>query len=158
MSTHLTPTLLDRFTGCTLDEELAVEVAEHLDDCPSCANKAELADPLASVLASVEPPPLPEGLVGDILSALPEDSLPGPWMRTADALVVSLLLAAAGLLFVVAATPGQFLVDASLSSAGSTYAITDLGRVTVVSLTTLAASFFAGLAGLLVWRRWRSRR
>ena len=142
----------------TLDDDLAVEVAEHLDECPTCANKAELADPLASVLAAVEPIPVPEGLVEDILCDLPSDS-PAPWMRTADALVVSLLLAAAGLLFVVAASPGQFLADASLSSAGSgAYTITDLGRVTVVGMTTLAASFFTSLALLLVWRRWRSRR
>jgi hypothetical protein len=90
---HVDDELLEAFALGALGERTAVLVAEHLDACPGCANRARLADPLSTAFASFDDPVVPPDLVTAILAA--ETARPPvPWAELAVA--AGLVLAAAG--------------------------------------------------------------
>lgn len=76
MTRHVGDDVLRRFVDGDMDDNLATEVALHLDECPECANRANLVDPLASAFAAVEDPPLPLELASRVEQALAQVSSP----------------------------------------------------------------------------------
>ena len=94
MTHHVPDDLLHAFTDGELEEDVAVAVALHLDACPACTNRAVSLEPLVSAFAAVHDPPVPEGITEQVLHTLatPEPS-PLP-----ELLLGGGLLAAAALL------------------------------------------------------------
>ncbi len=82
MSQHLTDALLHHFVQGSLDEPVAVSVAEHIDHCAHCSTRAAHADPLAGAFAETLDPPVPEDLVDQILRRAAE--LPAAPERKVD--------------------------------------------------------------------------
>ncbi len=141
MSQHVPEELLTAFIEGEMGEQLAIHIAEHLDECPACATRAAGKEPLASAFAAMEDPVAPEGLVAAILD---EFAQPEPIPVTEIALGFALLGAAA----MVAATMGSPLgiavefgvvLDALATLGGAL--ITGLGAAstTILTLTTLLA-------------------
>lgn len=93
--THATPEHLLAFSQGVLSDDLAAEVAVHLDGCPRCAARVAAHDPLAAALEAVPDPPLPRDVVA---AALVRADAPEPSPRT-ELTVGAALLAAAALLF-----------------------------------------------------------
>ena len=69
MSQHVPDDLLAAFVDGEVSEQLAVHIAEHLDDCPACSAQAVALEPLAAAFAAVEDPRVPADLVASILAA-----------------------------------------------------------------------------------------
>lgn len=68
--THVPDDLLQAFVDCEVDEQLAVHVAEHLDDCPACATRAAVLEPLGAAFAAADDPFVPDDLVQSVLAEL----------------------------------------------------------------------------------------
>lgn len=69
MSHHVPEDLLASFIEGDLDDQLAVHIATHLDECPRCATRAAHLEPLAAAFAAVDDPVVPDDLVATILAA-----------------------------------------------------------------------------------------
>ena len=87
---HPPTQLLTAFAMGALDEseeDEAVRVALHLDDCPACAAQAASLDPMAYVFASVDAPDVPTDLAAAVMVAAEAPTasvaLP-PWMMPAN--------------------------------------------------------------------------
>lgn len=81
MRAHLSDEILRRFTDGAIQGPVAIEVADHLDECTACANRAALLDPLTSAFASVDEPTPPAALQQVVERALAEASRAptSPW-------------------------------------------------------------------------------
>ena len=81
MRPHLSDDILKRFAEGAIQGPVAVEVADHLDVCTACANRAALLDPLTSAFASLDEPAPPAALQHVVERALQEASRPqtSPW-------------------------------------------------------------------------------
>jgi hypothetical protein len=149
VSHHIAEPQLRGFVAGTLREDLAADIAEHLDDCASCSRRAEALDPLAAVFATVRDPKPPPDLVARILVRLERPERP-PAREVA--IGVGLLAGAVGLALAsgsplaIAAEVGVF-VDA-LTSLGRGLATGLASFPVAVALATLAA-----LAGSVVTLR-----
>ncbi len=117
MSQHPTDALLERFIAGDLDDDVAVAVAEHIDACPHCAARAVHGDPLAAAFASVQDPPMPEGLVEDILRAADEAQAAEnrPLFARPELWAASGLLAAATVLLALTGGLTPWLADLGVS-------------------------------------------
>jgi len=76
MSAHIPDRLLERFVAGDLAEPAAVEVALHIDECSSCAERASALEPLAEAFASAPDPVLPDDFHASVLAELERPQLP----------------------------------------------------------------------------------
>ncbi|MBW1876780.1 MAG: hypothetical protein JRJ84_00310 [Deltaproteobacteria bacterium] len=143
MSQHLPDDLLRAFVDGDIDDQKAVEIAEHLDCCASCCALAAELDPLTAVFAAVRQPEPPPGLVEEVLAAYHQP-------QRVPVLEVALgggLLAAAASLLLVFGDPVRVavrlgvLADA-LGTAGSQISLAGTNSLFALSLIVLV------LAGL----------
>jgi anti-sigma factor RsiW len=72
MSRHVTDDLLRSFVDADVGEEMAVHIADHLDECPACATRAASLEPLATAFAAMEDPEPPPDLAASVLAAVQE--------------------------------------------------------------------------------------
>ena len=79
MPGHVSEELLQRFASGDIGEELAVQIATHLDGCSVCNAQAQSLDPLHAYYASWDEPPVPDHLVGAILEDA-EAPQSEPWL------------------------------------------------------------------------------
>ena len=111
MTHHVGDDLMRRFIQGTLDEQVAIAVARHIDDCPRCASRAAVEEPLAPAFAAVDDPRPPPGLADDILVALDEQRLPEA--ATAEMAAAAVLLTAAALVLAVGGDPAGLAAEAA---------------------------------------------
>ena len=128
--------------GDTTEDEW-VRLAEHLDDCPDCAARASVFDPMSLAYASAVDEPVPEGLVDDVFSALasPRRSASIPHRRTI--LMAGGLLASAAAVLVLAGAPGDFLIG--LLTLGGALLATTVSLGAGLSSPVATATFVAGV-------------
>lgn len=153
---HVPEDLLQAFVDGDVGEQVAVHVAEHLDECPACSTRATGFEPLAAAFAAVDDPVPPDGLgLNALARARQPDRLP-----MAEVAVGAGLLAAAALLAVGLQTPGAMLADFGVTfqamDAMSRGVLASFGA----SWTALAICTFAAGAGCAatfqIARTWRS--
>jgi len=140
VSQHIGETQLRGFVAGTLREDLAVEIAEHLDECAACSSRASVLDPLSAVFATVRDPRPPADLVAKILVRLERpDRVPVREIAIGAALLASAVgvAVASGSPTAMAAEVGV-LVDA-FTSLGRGLAMGLASFPVAVSLATLAA-------------------
>ena len=94
---HVSESTLRSFVAGDLDEAEAVQVALHIDECVSCANRAIAFEPLAPAFAAVEDPVVPDDFKTAVIAEL--DRRGPPMLELSVGL--GLLLAAASLIFFV---------------------------------------------------------
>ena len=92
MSAHLHTSLLKLFLQGELDDDAVVEVAMHLDSCPSCAATCARLDPLVAELSLLADPSPPADLAMEIVAAA---NAPSSMQRADIAVGVSLIALAA---------------------------------------------------------------
>lgn len=68
MSQHVPEDLLNAFIEGDVGEQLAIHIAEHLDSCPSCLNRAVALEPLSAAFAALPDPQVPDDLVAAVLA------------------------------------------------------------------------------------------
>lgn len=145
---HVPDPLIDRFVEGDLDEALAVQIAEHLDACPRCANRAISREPLSAFFASVDDPPVPSGLVADVLASLERPARAGP-----EPAIAAGLLGGALLMLLIGGSPGSlavFVVKVVLALSAAVPALSKAGLALVPFVPLLAA--FALLCSTLLAR------
>ena len=98
---HVPDDLLASFVDGNLDEAVACAIAEHLDACVACNNRAVAREPLAAAFAAVDDPRIPADLADVILAeaARPER---GP---TVEIAIGTALLAVAAVLALAGGVP-----------------------------------------------------
>ena len=107
MSEHVPQDLLTSFLEGDVSEQVAIHIAEHIDECPRCLNRATAMEPLALAFASLDDPEPPDDLVESILILAAEpDRLP-----SAEMMVGAGLLGFAGLLVGVTGNPVGLVVE-----------------------------------------------
>jgi len=145
MNGHLPDELLGRFAGGDLSTDEAARVALHLDACPLCAGRATALDPLSPAFASVDDPPVPEGLEDAILAAAarPLARIAAVWP------VAAALLAAAAVLLVVGGDPAG-LVASGGHLAGAVLVAGSMVGADLSLPILLGAGAVLGLASSLV--------
>ncbi len=67
---HVPTDLLVAFIDGEVDEQVAIHIAEHIDGCPVCANRAASAEPMTHVFARVADPVPPPQLAASIMAKL----------------------------------------------------------------------------------------
>lgn len=151
--THPNQEILSRFSQGELDEEAAVLVALHLDDCPRCASTAARQDPLDLAFAAVEEPAVPAELAEQVLEAA---SAP---IRSGPEVIVAAMLFLAGLsVLLLGGSPAELLSRAILVlRALSAMTSTVLGHGGLVLFWLGLASALLGLS-IVAIRRLDSRR
>lgn len=107
MSDHVPSDQISSFVAGEVGEQVAIHIAEHLDECSECATRAAGMEPLAMVFASVDDPIAPHDLA-DAAMAVYLEPEPTP---TAEIAVGAALLAAAAALVLVTGNPSGFLID-----------------------------------------------
>jgi anti-sigma factor RsiW len=142
MNQHVPEDLLSAFVDGDVGEQVAVHIAEHLDECPACATRAASHEPLHPAFASVRDPVPPPGLAAAVLKNASEpDRLPARELVFG----ATLLLAACGLL-VVAEGPIRLVAEvATLMNAA-----TALGRSLSVMVSPFQLSLVLGTFVTLV--------
>ncbi len=149
--THLHDSLLLRFVDGRLDDQEAVEVARHLDDCPACAARATAAEPLAQAFASVDDPDLPQDLVTTIVATArqrPAVAFPR------EPAVAAGLAAVAGLVFLGLGAPTELAATLGLlgDALGTVLRTVDLPLAIVTPFWAAAAMFTFAVAGMTARR------
>lgn len=90
MSQHVPDDLLASFVDGEVGEQLAVHIAEHLDDCPACATRAAGLEPLGAAFAAIDDPVPPPELAREVLERVAEpERLPVLEIGVGAALLVS---------------------------------------------------------------------
>ena len=144
MSQHVPDDLLAAFTDGEVGEQLAVHIAEHLDNCPACATRATGLDPLAAAFAAMIDPSPPPDLSASILKALAApESIP----RTEIALGF-IFLAAAAIVAVAMGSPTGLAVEfgvvlKAMSTLGGAL-LTGVGPTSSAALTLTTLLAFGG--------------
>ena len=147
MNKHVPTDLLVAFVDGELGEQLAVHIAEHIDECPQCANEAAMMEPLAAAFAAVEDPEVPADLVAEVLVAADAPNR-GP---VTEVVVASTLLAAAAGLFVVVGDPVGTLIEIGVLANGVAAVTPQLtGMFASSSVMVLALSTLMAVAGSAV--------
>lgn len=149
MSQHVPDDLLMAFVDGDVGEQLAVHIAEHLDACPSCLNRAAGMEPLHAAFAAVPDPPIPDDLVAAVLAeASQPERLP-----VVELGVGAGLLAAAGMAAVLLGNP----IGAAAEFGVVIAALGDVARILTTGLAASSAALTAvialALAGLFVTAR-----
>lgn len=114
---HLSEPLLQRFVHGEPGDELAVACALHLDDCPDCATRWALQEPLSNAFAACEDPVVPDDLADAILAELRR---PASWADDAPVLELLLsagLLATAAVILFAFGAPLDLFTDAAVATA-----------------------------------------
>ncbi len=114
MSQHLDHDTLLRFVEGDLGEHMAIYAAEHIDDCPVCANRARELDDLSMMFASIDVPEVPDDLADAILGVHEEASRPARLPVGQVAAGLGLILAA--MITRVAVLGGAEIVSGPLSA------------------------------------------
>ncbi len=106
---HIDRRMLERFAMGEVGPDLAVHIALHVDECPSCAGAVRDADPLQAVFAACDDPKMPDDLVDDLLGAdIAVNPSPGQW--SFEPWVAAGLLMAAALVSLIGASPADLFV------------------------------------------------
>ena len=127
MSQHVPNDLLTAFVEGDVGEQLAVHIAEHLDECPGCLNVAAGMEPLNAAFAAMDDPEVPADLVARVLAqADAPESLP-----LTELGISAVLLSTAGLVAVLFGKPVAMATDLGLVLA----ALGDGLRVVAIGLT-----------------------
>ncbi|MEN0068185.1 MAG: hypothetical protein AAGA48_39045 [Myxococcota bacterium] len=140
MSLHIPDDVLECFVLGDLDEERAVQVATHIDECSFCANRAAAIEPLGLAFASVEDPELPETFKANVLAELNRPRFPAVEFGVG----IGLLIAAASLIWLVEG-PVTPVVD-SFTFAHATSSVLE-GLTSTLSLGEQAALVMLALIG-----------
>lgn len=150
MTEHVPNDLLNAFVEGEMDEQLAVHIAEHLDQCPHCATRAVAVEPLASAFASCDDPIVPEHLATEVLEELAR----GPQGRGVGELVVGVgLLGLAGALAAATQHPVTLLADlGSLVAAASAVIRGAALGLSPYAIASSAAMVAAGVGTALTLR------
>lgn len=141
---HVPDDLLAAFVDGDIGEHLAVHIAEHLDACPACLNRATGLEPLATAFAAALDPEVPPDLVAAVLAeAGRPERLPVTELGVGAALLVGagLVAAFAGNPVVLAVESGMVLE--ALANGARIVATGLAGSAT--TLTFVAALVVAGL-------------
>lgn len=138
MSQHVPEDLLQAFVDGEVGEQLAIHIAEHLDVCPSCLNRASGLEPLSSAFAALPDPEVPDDLVAAVLA---EASEPERVPTTEIGIGSGLLVAA---VFVITAFGNPIEMAADLGVVLS--ALGDVGRVLATGLASSSAALSAASA------------
>lgn len=143
--THVPDELLHSFVDGEVDEQVAVHVAEHLDDCAACATRAAGLEPLAAAFAASMDPVPPAGLVAAVLAEvrLPEVL---PERSRASGLELGFgvgLLVAAATLFVALGQPVQAAVRVGVFLEALGTLASKVPLAGVLPMLVLAFAFFA---------------
>ena len=140
---HVPEDLLQAFVEGEVGEQLAVHIAGHLDECPSCATRAAGLEPLAAAFAAVSDPVPPADLAARVLARADEpERLP-----LAEIGVGAGLLLVAALLLLGIDSPLSLAADAGVALS----VVTAVGRTVSAALGSfqfvVAVSTLAALAG-----------
>lgn len=148
---HVPDALLASFAAGELDDDQAVAVALHIDDCAACQARATAAEPLARAFASVGDPPVPAELVQVVLARASREAAPPGAVVPA---VGAGLAAAALLVLVLTGAPGQ-LVDSFSVLLRATDAVLGAVELPVAVITPIwaAAAMFTFAAAAVMVRR-----
>lgn len=150
MTHHIGDDLMRRFIQGSLDEQVSVAVARHIDDCPRCAARAAVDEPLAMAFAAVEDPRTPPGLADDILTALDEQRLPAA--ATVEMAAAAVLLTAAALVLALGGDPAGLAAEAATAmsalATGASVLIAQL-YLAPVGWSALAAALGFGICAWL---------
>ncbi len=149
MTQHVPEDLLAAFVDGDTTEQLAVHIAQHLDDCPSCGARAASLEPLAAAFAAVEDPSVPNDLVARIL-AVADAPRPSPVLELS---LGGLILAMAAAMMAVFGSPVAPGADPALLM----HALNGLGRGVIIGMgspsAALSATLLFGAAGAgIAWR------
>ena len=109
---HPDDRLLSAFALGDMDPEEAVALADHIDACPRCANRAVELDPMALLLAAAPAPSVPADLADAILAAAATDRVRPPPRLRVEPFVAVALMAASALLMVGIGRPAELLTGA----------------------------------------------
>ncbi|HHO50965.1 MAG TPA: hypothetical protein ENK18_08860 [Deltaproteobacteria bacterium] len=142
MSQHVPADLLQAFVEGEVGEQLSVHIAQHVDDCPSCATRAAGLEPLASVFAAVKDPIPPPDLTQVVLSQLERPER----VPTLEISVGAALLACASILALGIEGPTALATD--LSVVVSAFASLGRGLQAALGSFQLALSASTALAAL----------
>jgi anti-sigma factor RsiW len=141
---HIDDALLARFSSGELSEPEAAALALHLDDCPRCAARALMDDPLQAAFASLDDPATPPDLVPAVLAA----SL-RPRPLPAEPIVAIVLIAVAFGVLVLGGQPVQLLTEGLLLVRSALVTASALGFTSALP-STLAAIGGMVLLGLAI--------
>ncbi len=144
MSQHVPEDLLSAFVDGDVGEQLAIHIAEHIDGCPSCLNRAAGMEPLHAAFAAMPDPEVPSDLAAAVLAeASQPERLP-----VTELSVAAGLMASAALVAVMFGNP----VGAAAELGVVLYALGDVARVVATglagsgaALTGITAVVIAGL-------------
>ncbi len=141
MSQHIPPALLTQFIEGRLEEPVAVAVANHLDECSRCSAAAAAGDPLSPQFASIDDPPIPDGLVASIVDAAEKERL-APKPRPKKKSNAALFVLAACVLLAVAVSPDGLLTN-SEATLGDAYGPND-SKARTHLIVGITVGLFAG--------------
>lgn len=98
MSGHLSDTIIRRFIEGDISETDAEQTAFHIDECPLCANRVLISDPLSPWLASVDDPSIDPRIRVEVLAAVADRDREAarPWVGITLLFMAAMLLFAAG--------------------------------------------------------------
>ena len=134
MSQHIPEDLLADFVDGEVTENVAVHIAEHIDECPACATRAAGLEPLAAAFAATHDPIPPPQMVTDILARLDQpDRFPVPEIAVGIGLLATAAVLAFGL-------------DGPVSIAAELAVFTNALAAMFRGVTTAMASFQVALA------------
>ena len=148
---HVPDAMLSRFVAGELDDDSAGQVALHLDDCPHCRARVEVADPVHALLAAAPVPEAPPALIHAVVQRARRPAVGAD--TTTPVLVVGLAAAAAAV-FVLAGAPGELAAGlASVWAAmGAVLRAVEL-PVAVITPVWLAAAVLVFAAAAVTARR-----
>lgn len=149
---HPPDKLLISFVQAEVEEGPAIQVALHLDECPSCRARLQSLDPLSAALAAAPQPEPPAQLIEQTVERALARSVAGRVGPMVPALGSSMAVAAA-LVFVLGGGPRAMFADmGALSSAA--LAVLDVVELPVALLTPVwAAGAILALAAAAVTSR-----
>lgn len=154
MSLHISDEFLSRFIAGDLDESSAVDIATHLDECPSCATRAAALEPLCLAFAAMDDPVVPDGFVDQVLAEADRPRF--PFLELGVGL--GLLVVAVALIWLVDGPVGPLVESVSFAKATTSVIyslITTLSLGEQIALVLLATLGAVGTLGLI---RSRTRR
>jgi hypothetical protein len=139
MNRHVEDTVLREFLAGAVSEDVAVEVALHIDACPTCTARADALDPFLAALSSLPDPVPPPDLVEAVLVKAEVAPARASWFEIgvgAGLLGVAAVLAAMFGDPVAAASRIGRAVEA-LSFVGSNIALAGPVSVAILAIATI---------------------
>lgn len=151
MNGHVPEDILQAFVDGEVDEQVAIHVAMHLDDCPRCATRAAHLEPLATAFAATDDPTVPDDLLETVLAAA---LTPQPRFPLLEVGLGGALLAAAAALLLVGTGPTALVFGAAdwvstlprLSNLAAQISMSALGLSLAFGLFVAGSGVALGLA------------